>query len=154
MDRTIVVFQSAVATVTMKPRKVHNSTLLQARETPLHESIRLGFHPSAQMLLRCGASVNLPGGRHGLTPLMLAAGAAAGPKGAYAYAYDVQPHFSGKREGRCNLYYSSSDLICGLGGLNMRMLPENAADLELLETLLEYEADVHLEDKRGWNAMK
>ena len=61
------------------------------------------------MLLRCGASVNLPGGRNGLTPLMLAA-AAAGPK--------------------------------------------NAVDVELLETLLEYEADVHLEDKRGWNAMK
>ena len=39
-------------------------------------------------------------------------------------------------------------------GLHMRMLPKNAADLELLETLLEYEADVHLEDKRGWNAMK
>ena len=81
----------------------------QAKETPLHESIRLGHHSSAQMLLRCGASVNLPGGRNGLTPLMLAA-AAAGPK--------------------------------------------NAVDIELLETLLEYEADVHLEDKRGWNAMK
>ena len=32
--------------------------------------------------------------------------------------------------------------------------PKNAVDIELLETLLEYEADVHLEDKRGWNAMK
>ena len=87
MDRTLegITECSGGATVTMKRRKGHNSTSLQAKETPLHESIRLGFHPSAQMLLRCGASVNLPGGRHGLTPLMLAAGAAAGPKGAHTH---------------------------------------------------------------------
>ena len=30
-------------------------------ESPLHESIRLGLIPTAQLLLRGGASVNVPG---------------------------------------------------------------------------------------------
>lgn len=44
---------------------------LQNRESPLHEAIRLGFLPAAQMLLRCGASVNQPGPNE-VTPIMLA----------------------------------------------------------------------------------
>ena len=66
-------------------------------------------------------------------------------------------HISRQKGGKvCNLYYGREYIrfYLRVRGLHMRMLPKNAADLELLETLLEYEADVHLEDKRGWNAMK
>ena len=43
----------------------------QAGETPLHESIRLSRVSGSQLLLRCGASVNVAG-PGSVTPLMMA----------------------------------------------------------------------------------